>query len=86
MSWESQGHQDHGWFGHGTASGSPAPASEKAGRSAAPSFLDQRITRVVGILLVHFSPAERKHAALSPQRRSGETRSTRRCRRQSATR
>ena len=64
MGWETQGRQDHGWFGHGTGPGSPATPSDRTGRSADTGTLDQRIGALVGSLLGHFSPADRKHAAL----------------------
>lgn len=67
MSWETQGRQGHGWFGHGTGPGSPATRSDPTGRSTGIGTLDQRIGTVVGSLLGHFSRAERNHAALRPE-------------------
>lgn len=70
MSWETQGRQDHGWFGHGTGPGSPGTPAERNGRPAGVGTLDQRISTVVGSLLGHFSPADRKHSALQPEGRT----------------
>ena len=50
MSWEDQGRQEHGWFGHGTA---PAKVEDNAGEARGdqlaltPEALDARIRSAI---------------------------------------
>lgn len=59
MSWETQGRQDHGWFGHGTA---PQDANNGDERQFGPQGLSQRIGAVAYGAIASPPPALRAWA------------------------
>jgi hypothetical protein len=61
MSWEDQGRQEHGWFGHGTAPAASKDATDK--NTFGPDGLAQRIQAVAYGALAALPPALRARAA-----------------------
>ena len=59
MSWQDQGRQEHGWFGHGTA---PERADGSDAAEGAPGTLDQRLLAVSNGAIAALSPPLRKQA------------------------
>ena len=60
MSWEDQGRQEHGWFGHGTAPPKLKPDGSDRGGRFGPDGLDQRL-RAMGHTAIAAVPRTLRH-------------------------
>ena len=60
MSWEDQGRQEHGWFGHGTAPPKLEPDGNDRGGRFGPDGLDQRL-RAIGHTAIAAIPRTLRH-------------------------
>lgn len=59
MSWEDQGRQDHGWFGHGTAPAGGEPPKGGAGTMFDPANVAARIEAMGRSAVAHMPRADR---------------------------
>jgi hypothetical protein len=59
MSWEDQGRQEHGWFGHGTAPPRDEPLKDRAGGMFDPDNVAARIDAIAHAAIAHMPRADR---------------------------
>jgi hypothetical protein len=69
MSWEDQGRQYHGWFGHGTALAGDAPRTGGAGPMFDPANVAARIDAVAYSVVAHMPRADRRRDSVAFDRR-----------------
>ena len=67
MSWEDQGRQGHGWFGHGSAPGAGANTQPDSGADALfdPTNSSDRFDAIAHAALAHLSAADRNRGSAS---------------------
>lgn len=58
MSWEAQGRQDHGWFGHGTGPGADRPAGDGPDRLFDRDNLAARVAWIAHSAIGHLQRTE----------------------------
>lgn len=59
MSWEDQGRQYHGWFGHGTGPAGHEPPKGDAGTMFDPGNVEWRIDAIVYSAVAHMPRNDR---------------------------